>query len=200
MATVPDEVVAKRWGILDKRTEESNSFISSKEVNANTKGVIIGTDISKIIRKQSKASNHGHKNQKNTKRSQRIKAEARKVKPQSNPVKEKSIIFSLEGEARTWLDKEPPRSILTWDDLVLNFDKCTDKSKITRKQSKTSKHGHENLKSTKRSQRIKAEARKVKPQSNPVKENSIIGQQKCLQLDQTATIDAQMIEEMIGQD
>nr|GFA36089.1 reverse transcriptase domain-containing protein [Tanacetum cinerariifolium] len=27
--------------------------------------------------------------------------------------------FSLEGEARIWLDKEPPRSILTWEDLVL---------------------------------------------------------------------------------
>nr|GEZ23267.1 reverse transcriptase domain-containing protein [Tanacetum cinerariifolium] len=25
--------------------------------------------------------------------------------------------FSLEGEARIWLDKEPPRSILTWKDL-----------------------------------------------------------------------------------
>ncbi|GJS05951.1 hypothetical protein Tco_0362747 [Tanacetum coccineum] len=55
---------------------------------------------------------------------------------------------------------------------------CTDKSEITRKQSKIGKHGHENQKSTKRSQRIKAEARKVKPQSNPVKEKSIIGQQK----------------------
>nr|GEZ91858.1 DNA-directed DNA polymerase [Tanacetum cinerariifolium] len=29
--------------------------------------------------------------------------------------------FSLEGEARTWLDKEPPRSILTWKDLVSKF-------------------------------------------------------------------------------
>nr|GEV86679.1 reverse transcriptase domain-containing protein [Tanacetum cinerariifolium] len=29
--------------------------------------------------------------------------------------------FSLEGEARTWLDKEPPRSILTWGDHVLKF-------------------------------------------------------------------------------
>nr|GEV63811.1 reverse transcriptase domain-containing protein [Tanacetum cinerariifolium] len=29
--------------------------------------------------------------------------------------------FSLEGEARVWLDKEPPRSILTWDDLVSKF-------------------------------------------------------------------------------
>nr|GEW55135.1 reverse transcriptase domain-containing protein [Tanacetum cinerariifolium] len=29
--------------------------------------------------------------------------------------------FSLEGEARTWLDKEPPRSILTWEDLFSKF-------------------------------------------------------------------------------
>nr|GFB16060.1 reverse transcriptase domain-containing protein [Tanacetum cinerariifolium] len=29
--------------------------------------------------------------------------------------------FSLEGEARIWLDKEPPRSILTWKDLVSKF-------------------------------------------------------------------------------
>ncbi|GJR63527.1 reverse transcriptase domain-containing protein [Tanacetum coccineum] len=29
--------------------------------------------------------------------------------------------FSLDGEARDWLDKEPPRSILTWDDLVAKF-------------------------------------------------------------------------------
>nr|GFB89694.1 reverse transcriptase domain-containing protein [Tanacetum cinerariifolium] len=29
--------------------------------------------------------------------------------------------FSLEGEARIWLDKEPPRSILTWGDLVSKF-------------------------------------------------------------------------------
>nr|GEU32474.1 reverse transcriptase domain-containing protein [Tanacetum cinerariifolium] len=29
--------------------------------------------------------------------------------------------FSLEGEARTWLDKEPPHSILTWKDLVSKF-------------------------------------------------------------------------------
>nr|GEZ11557.1 reverse transcriptase domain-containing protein [Tanacetum cinerariifolium] len=27
----------------------------------------------------------------------------------------------LEGEARIWLDKEPPRSILTWEDLVSKF-------------------------------------------------------------------------------
>ncbi|GJS25284.1 reverse transcriptase domain-containing protein [Tanacetum coccineum] len=63
-------------------------------------------------------------------------------------------------------------------ELIKSCDACTDISKITRKQSKTGKHGHENQKSTKRSQRIKAEARKVKPQSNPVKEKSTHGQQK----------------------
>nr|GFA20181.1 reverse transcriptase domain-containing protein [Tanacetum cinerariifolium] len=29
--------------------------------------------------------------------------------------------FSLEREARIWIDKEPPRSILTWEDLVSKF-------------------------------------------------------------------------------
>nr|GFA80616.1 reverse transcriptase domain-containing protein [Tanacetum cinerariifolium] len=29
--------------------------------------------------------------------------------------------FSLAGAARWWLEKEPPRSITTWDDLVLKF-------------------------------------------------------------------------------
>nr|GFA12870.1 reverse transcriptase domain-containing protein [Tanacetum cinerariifolium] len=32
-----------------------------------------------------------------------------------------TIKFSLEREARIWLDKEPPRSILTWEDLVSKF-------------------------------------------------------------------------------
>ncbi|GJV04279.1 hypothetical protein Tco_1337848 [Tanacetum coccineum] len=45
----------------------------------------------------------------------------------------------------------------------MEVSKCTDKSEIARKQSRTGKHGHGNQKSTKRSQRIKAEARKVKP-------------------------------------
>ncbi|GJY66421.1 reverse transcriptase domain-containing protein [Tanacetum coccineum] len=29
--------------------------------------------------------------------------------------------FSIDGPARIWLDKEPPRSILTWDDLMSKF-------------------------------------------------------------------------------
>nr|GEX09734.1 hypothetical protein [Tanacetum cinerariifolium] len=31
------------------------------------------------------------------------------------------FLFSLEGVGRIWLEKEPPRSILTWDDLVSKF-------------------------------------------------------------------------------
>ncbi|GJV55589.1 reverse transcriptase domain-containing protein [Tanacetum coccineum] len=39
----------------------------------------------------------------------------------STSVKLMLFPFSLEGTARIWLEKEPPRSILTWDDLVLKF-------------------------------------------------------------------------------
>ncbi|GJW45250.1 reverse transcriptase domain-containing protein [Tanacetum coccineum] len=31
------------------------------------------------------------------------------------------FLFSIDGVAKTWLDKEPPQSILTWDDLVSKF-------------------------------------------------------------------------------
>ncbi|GKA41418.1 reverse transcriptase domain-containing protein, partial [Tanacetum coccineum] len=37
------------------------------------------------------------------------------------------FLFSLEGAARTWLEKEPPNSITTWNDLVSKFiilNKC----------------------------------------------------------------------------
>ncbi|GJS34108.1 hypothetical protein Tco_0532490 [Tanacetum coccineum] len=36
----------------------------------------------------------------------------------STSVKLMLFPFSLEGAARIWLEKEPPRSILTWDDLI----------------------------------------------------------------------------------
>nr|GEY65630.1 reverse transcriptase domain-containing protein [Tanacetum cinerariifolium] len=38
-----------------------------------------------------------------------------------NSIKLMLFPFSLEGAARIWLEKEPPRSILTWDDLVSKF-------------------------------------------------------------------------------
>ncbi|GJZ12038.1 hypothetical protein Tco_0546797 [Tanacetum coccineum] len=39
----------------------------------------------------------------------------------STSVKLMLFPFSLEGAARIWLEKEPPLSILTWDDLVSKF-------------------------------------------------------------------------------
>ncbi|GJU11155.1 reverse transcriptase domain-containing protein [Tanacetum coccineum] len=39
----------------------------------------------------------------------------------STSVKLMLFPFSLEGSARIWLEKEPPQSILTWDDLVSKF-------------------------------------------------------------------------------
>nr|GFB83904.1 reverse transcriptase domain-containing protein [Tanacetum cinerariifolium] len=39
----------------------------------------------------------------------------------SSSIKLMLFPFSLEGAARIWLDKEPPRSIQTWDDLVSKF-------------------------------------------------------------------------------
>nr|GEV72299.1 reverse transcriptase domain-containing protein [Tanacetum cinerariifolium] len=39
----------------------------------------------------------------------------------STSVKHMLFPFSLEGAAWIWLDKEPPQSILTWDDLVSKF-------------------------------------------------------------------------------
>nr|GEZ31429.1 reverse transcriptase domain-containing protein [Tanacetum cinerariifolium] len=39
----------------------------------------------------------------------------------SSSIKLMLFPFSFEGAARIWLEKEPPRSILTWDDLVSKF-------------------------------------------------------------------------------
>ncbi|GJU04414.1 reverse transcriptase domain-containing protein, partial [Tanacetum coccineum] len=50
----------------------------------------------------------------------------------STSVKLMLFPFSLEGAARIWLEKEPPRSILTWDDLVSKFiNKFFPRSKTT---------------------------------------------------------------------
>ncbi|GJW07747.1 reverse transcriptase domain-containing protein [Tanacetum coccineum] len=53
----------------------------------------------------------------------------------STLVKLMLFLFSLERAARIWLEKEPPRSILTWDDLVLKFNKLFPPSKTTNLQN-----------------------------------------------------------------
>nr|GEU76755.1 reverse transcriptase domain-containing protein [Tanacetum cinerariifolium] len=44
--------------------------------------------------------------------------------------------YSLEGAARIWYEKEPPNSILTWDDLILNLVKIVNKQVNTPATSK----------------------------------------------------------------
>ncbi|GKB47680.1 reverse transcriptase domain-containing protein [Tanacetum coccineum] len=54
----------------------------------------------------------------------------------STSVKLMLFPFSLEGTTRIWLEKEPPRSILTWDDLVSKFiNKFFPPSKTTNLQN-----------------------------------------------------------------
>nr|GFC39613.1 reverse transcriptase domain-containing protein [Tanacetum cinerariifolium] len=48
--------------------------------------------------------------------------------------------YSLEGAARVWYDKEPPNSILTWEDLVNKFvNKFFPPSKTTHLKNKISR-------------------------------------------------------------
>ncbi|GJY46517.1 hypothetical protein Tco_0435580 [Tanacetum coccineum] len=68
----------------------NNAFARFNTIITSLKALDEGTDISKITRKQSKTGKHGHENQKSTKRSQRFKAEARKVK--SNKSNQEAII------------------------------------------------------------------------------------------------------------
>ncbi|GJR68297.1 reverse transcriptase domain-containing protein [Tanacetum coccineum] len=66
---------------------------------------------------------------KNPKRAKKVKKERRRLRLGARPfcffistsIKLMLFPFSLEGSARIWLEKEPPRSILTWDDLVSKF-------------------------------------------------------------------------------
>ncbi|GJV24913.1 reverse transcriptase domain-containing protein [Tanacetum coccineum] len=85
---------------------------------------------------------------------------------------ENSLIFKGRRQKSTRSDKEP------------NLQ--TDISKITRKQSKNEQA------------RTRERKSEQKPEAKPGK--SSLSQIQCPQLDQTATIDAWMIEEMIGQD
>ncbi|GKG06028.1 reverse transcriptase domain-containing protein, partial [Tanacetum coccineum] len=56
----------------------------------------------------------------------------------SMSVKLMLFLFSLEGAARIWIVKEPPRSILTWDDLVSKFiNKFFPPSKTTNLRNET---------------------------------------------------------------
>ncbi|GJT66930.1 hypothetical protein Tco_1018410 [Tanacetum coccineum] len=107
-------------------------------------------------------SKHGHENQKSTKRSQRIKAKARKVKPQSN-----------HGQQNKKCHSPSLIGPIPKEECHVVERKAQVKKKIAlvflTKEAQTSHQG-----------------------------NDMLAILRCPQIDQTATIEAQMIEEMIG--
>ncbi|GKA22146.1 hypothetical protein Tco_0708108, partial [Tanacetum coccineum] len=79
--------------------------VSTGGPSTSAAGTLIGTDKSKITRKQLKASKHGRENQKSSKRSQRFKAEAKNVKPHDEDA---AADYELEKEElRMWLTVVP---------------------------------------------------------------------------------------------
>ncbi|GJY60425.1 reverse transcriptase domain-containing protein [Tanacetum coccineum] len=174
--------------LLQAPTEGYEDAIVIPKINANfeLKNGLINLVQNKQFFRHDKEDPHAHIRYFN-----KITSTMRFLDIPSTLIKLMLFPFSLEGSARIWLEKEPPRSILTWDDLVSKFinqffppSKTTnlrneitrfqqrfdesfykawdrfndllracligmDKSKITRKQSKVSKHGHENQKSAK---------------------------------------------------
>nr|GEZ34143.1 reverse transcriptase domain-containing protein [Tanacetum cinerariifolium] len=75
--------------------------------------------------------------------------------------------FSLEGEARIWLDKEPPRSILTREDLVSKTTNSTNGCESTR-----TSRGHKGYRVSKLRRHppptVQAEVQVDKPTKEPV--------------------------------
>ncbi|GJV80908.1 hypothetical protein Tco_1516778 [Tanacetum coccineum] len=89
----------------------SFSYSLSDSSSVHSSGCdVSGMDKSKITRKQSKASKHGHENQKSSKRSQRYKAEAKSLaissfmKPQGPVLQIPKVIYNLKkGKEREGL-------------------------------------------------------------------------------------------------
>ncbi|GJW90076.1 putative ribonuclease H-like domain-containing protein [Tanacetum coccineum] len=78
---------------------------------------------------------------------------------------------SAADEKDKYEDNKSPKEVNIAGQHVNTADKCTDMSKITRKSSKTGKHGHEKRKSTR-----EAKDSKLKPEK--IKLQSFMGQQK----------------------
>ncbi|GJT57943.1 hypothetical protein Tco_0992997 [Tanacetum coccineum] len=137
---------------------------------------------------EARVKRHGLQLEQETSKKQKIDIEDDSItKGKDKVVKEeeaevpKDKVKDASSESEIGVDAIPtatkPPTVVNWKIIYQSSQKAayqiirrdgTDKSKITRKQSKTGKHGHENQKSTKRSQRIKAEAKNVKPQSKIV--------------------------------
>ncbi|GJT99458.1 hypothetical protein Tco_1109797 [Tanacetum coccineum] len=89
----------------------SSSSIQDKEI-FELKPSIITLVQSKIFRGSEQDEPHSH-----IRYFESITNNLRYPNVPSTTIKLLLFPFSIEGAARTWLDKEPPRSILTWNDL-----------------------------------------------------------------------------------
>ncbi|GKA61616.1 hypothetical protein Tco_0761135 [Tanacetum coccineum] len=137
-----------------------SGVVSPVSTRASHPLVEFSTDKSKITRKQSKASKHGHENQKSTKRSQRSKAEARKKQASINP--------------KNYITK-PSHWPIPIKEAHVDFKEAQGNVGFcTKTLTKEAQMSHQ--------------------------ENDTLAILRCPQFDQTATIEAQMIEEMIFQD
>ncbi|GKC70557.1 reverse transcriptase domain-containing protein [Tanacetum coccineum] len=127
--------------LLQAPTEGYEDAIVIPEINANfeLKHGLINLVQNKQFFGHDKEDPHAHIRYFN-----KITSTMRFLDVPSTSIKLMLFPFSLEGSARIWLEKEPPRSILTWDDLVSKFinqlfppSKTTNlRNKITRFQQR----------------------------------------------------------------
>ncbi|GJS54896.1 reverse transcriptase domain-containing protein [Tanacetum coccineum] len=105
--------------MLEAPTEGYEDAIVVPEINANNfeiKHDLLNLVINKQFFGHDKEDPHAHIRYFN-----KITSTMKFPNVPSTSVKLMLFPFSLEGAARIWLKKEPPRSILTWDDLVSKF-------------------------------------------------------------------------------
>ncbi|GJW61767.1 reverse transcriptase domain-containing protein [Tanacetum coccineum] len=104
--------------LLQAPTEGYEDAIVIPEINANfeLKHGLINLVQNKQFFGHDKEDPHAHIRYFN-----KITSTMRFLDIPSTSIKLMLFLFSLEGSARIWLEKEPPRSILTWDDLVSKF-------------------------------------------------------------------------------
>ncbi|GJW23998.1 reverse transcriptase domain-containing protein, partial [Tanacetum coccineum] len=104
--------------LLQAPTEGYEDAIVIPEINANfeLKHGLINLVQNKQFFEHDKEDPHAHIRYFN-----KITSTMRFLDVPSTSIKLMLFPFSLEGSARVWLEKEPPRSILTWDDLVSKF-------------------------------------------------------------------------------
>ncbi|GKE46037.1 reverse transcriptase domain-containing protein, partial [Tanacetum coccineum] len=104
--------------LLQAPTEGYEDAIVIPEINANfeLKHGLINLVQNKQFFGHDKEDPHAHIRYFN-----KITSTMRFLDIPSTPIKLMLFPFSLEGSARIWLEKKPPRSILTWDDLVSKF-------------------------------------------------------------------------------